>query len=81
MKYPTLGQTILLTIMWSIVVSLVAQVFSANLDGVKSLGHTLIIVWFVAGLIGEGNEGFKTQDLFRPRQLFADITGPDTTAA
>lgn len=81
MKYPTLGQTILLTIMWSIVVSLAAQVFSADLDRVKNWGTTLIGVWFVAGLIGEGNEGFKTQDLFRPRQLFADITGSSTPAA
>ncbi len=74
MKYPTLGQAILLAIIWTVALNVVGGLVSADVSRVKNWGTFLITLWFVAGLIGQGNEGFRTQDIFHPRQLLADLS-------
>jgi hypothetical protein len=68
MKTPTLGQTIVLLILWSILSGFIGNPMVAG------AGSALIWIWFLYGWVTDA-QGFAWQNLTHPEALYHDIVG------
>lgn len=68
MKTPTLGQTIILVILWSILSGFIGSKMLSR------AGSSLIWIWFLYGWATDA-QGFAWDNLTRPDALYHDIVG------